>query len=149
LKTTADNITVVFDTNLLLSLYVFADSRYAPLRALIESDSWRAVTNESCLAEFARVLNYPMFKLTAAAQNNVLTDYVSHAKKMDFPAPAGLNTSLPRCTDADDQKFLELARDSQAKWLITSDRALLKLARRLKQSGMFLIITPETALTEI
>ncbi|MGI4857360.1 MAG: PIN domain-containing protein, partial [Janthinobacterium lividum] len=37
---------------------------------------------------------------------------------------------LPRCSDRDDQKFLELAARSGAHWLVTKDKALLKLARR-------------------
>lgn len=142
----AAGITVVFDTNVLLSLYVFADTRYAPLRAKIESGVWQAVTDESCIAEFTRVLNYPMFKLNAAAQDRALAEYIRCVRKIELSEPSKLLVALPRCTDADDQKFLELARDSKAKWLITSDRALLKLSRRLKQSGMFMIITPEAAL---
>ena len=142
----AESITVVLDTNVLLSLYVFADSRFAPLRSRIESGAWQAVTNESCVAEFARVLNYPMFSLSALAQGNALAKYLHYVRKVENSAPSKLLAALPRCTDADDQKFLELARDSRAKWLITSDRALLKLNRRLKQSGLFMVITPEAAL---
>ena len=144
----AESITVVLDTNVLLSLYVFGDSRFAPLRSRIESGTWQAVTNEPCVAEFARVLNYPMFSLSAQAQENALAEYVYCVHRIENSAPSKLLAALPRCTDEDDQKFLELARDSRAKWLITSDRALLKLNRRLKQSGLFMVITPEAALTE-
>lgn len=145
----AEGIPIVIDTNVLLSLYVFADSRYAPLRTRIESGEWQAITNEPCLAEFARVLTYPMFKLPALTQQTVLTEYKNHARQMDFSAPSGLAVPLPRCTDVDDQKFLELARDGRARWLITCDKALLKLARRLRQARMFLVVTPEAVLREI
>jgi predicted nucleic acid-binding protein len=50
---------------------------------------------------------------------------------------------LPVCTDKDDQKFLELARDANADVLITKDKALLKLARRLAKAGMFKVMVPE------
>lgn len=142
----SDGVTTVLDTNVLLSLYVFADSRFAPLRDQIETQRWQAVTNEACLAEFARVLNYPMFDLTVAAQEAAMSKYQRIAQSISPPTQSTSTIPLPRCTDADDQKFLELARDSRAKWLITSDRALLKLARRLTKSGMFGIITPEVAL---
>jgi predicted nucleic acid-binding protein len=50
-------------------------------------------------------------------------------------APAGTaprtGPSLPLCSDRDDQKFLELAAASQADWLVTKDKALLKLSRRM------------------
>jgi predicted nucleic acid-binding protein len=63
--------------------------------------------------------------------------------------PPGTVAGLPRCTDCDDQKFLELARDSAADWLVTADKALLRLARRDRLRGLFRILTPETALSEI
>ena len=88
------------------------------------------------------------FSLSALAQGNALAKYLHYVRKVENSAPSKLLAALPRCTDEDDQKFLELARDSRAKWLITSDRALLKLNRRLKQSGLFMVITPEAALTE-
>lgn len=137
---------VVLDTNVLVSLYVFADSRFAPLRARIESGEWQALTNEACLDEFRRVLGYPMFGLSAARQQGALDAYqleVTHADNLQ----AG-SASLPRCSDRDDQKFLELARDSAADWLVTADKALLRLARRDRLRGLFRILTPEMALAE-
>jgi len=58
-------------------------------------------------------------------------------------APAESGVRLPVCTDKDDQKFLELARDASADILITKDKALLKLARRTAKAGMFQIMLPE------
>jgi uncharacterized protein len=144
-----NSVLVVLDTNVLLSLYVFADSRFAPLRDVIETGQWRAATNQSCLAEFVRVLSYPMFSLTAAQQENALANYVKFAHHITS-APISLNPiPLPRCTDADDQKFLELSRDCGAKWLVTSDHALLKLTRRLSRAGMFGVVKPEFALAHL
>ena len=59
------------------------------------------------------------------------------------PAGSGLGPLLPICTDADDQKFLELARDAEAEVLITKDKALLKLAKRTARAGLFRIMTPQ------
>jgi putative PIN family toxin of toxin-antitoxin system len=139
---------VVLDTNVLVSLYVFADSRFAPLRARIESEAWQAITNEACFEEFRRVLGYPMFALADEQQHNALTAYRTHVTHHTTP-PAAAAVALPRCADRDDQKFLELARDSSADWLVTADKALLKLARRDRLRGLFRILTPETALAEM
>jgi predicted nucleic acid-binding protein len=57
--------------------------------------------------------------------------------------PPESGVRLPVCTDRDDQKFLELARDAQADILITKDKALLKLAKRLAKAGMFKVMQPE------
>ncbi|HEX8986734.1 MAG TPA: putative toxin-antitoxin system toxin component, PIN family [Rhodocyclaceae bacterium] len=134
---------VVFDTNVLLSLYVFADSRYVALRDALERGRLEAVTNAACLAEFRRVLAYPQFGAGPQAQADALARYTEHAFLF-----AGLpaDSPLPRCKDRDDQKFLELARDAGAAWLVTSDRALLVLARRQRLAHLFRVITPDAAL---
>lgn len=136
-------VRVVLDTNVLLSLFVFADSRYAPLRGRLESGTWQALADERGLAEFRRVLAYPMFSLDRAAQEAAHAAYAALIETVPLavdPQP------LPRCKDPDDQKFLEVARDGGAQWLVTSDKALLKLARRQKLAHLFGIVTPERAL---
>lgn len=135
---------VVLDTNVLVSLFVFADSRFAPLRGRLEAGEWRALTDDACLGEFRRVLGYPQFGLDAAAQEGAFAAYDRLAERLtERPAE---RAPLPRCKDGDDQKFLELARDGGAQWLVTSDKALLKLARRQRLAGRFRILTPEAAL---
>ena len=138
---------VVLDTNVLVSLYVFADSRFAPLRTLMERGAWLAITNDACFDEFRRVLGYPLFALTDERQQNALAAYAESALRHAVPAAAAA-ISLPRCKDRDDQKFLELARDSAADWLVTGDKALLRLARRERLRDLFRILSPEAALAE-
>jgi len=50
---------------------------------------------------------------------------------------------MPRCSDPDDQKFIELAAAAQAQVLISKDRAVLKLRRRC--APHFRIMTPAEA----
>jgi predicted nucleic acid-binding protein len=50
---------------------------------------------------------------------------------------------VPRCSDPDDQKFIELAAASRAQGLISKDRAVLKLRRRC--APYFRIMTPAEA----
>ncbi len=135
---------VVFDTNVLLSLWVFADSRFASLRAAVDGGAWIALTDEHCLDEFKRVLGYDQFKLSVERQLQIHAAYCSVAQanheRKTFLKP------LPRCSDRDDQKFLELARNAGADWLVTADKALLKMARRDKLAGLFRIVTPDAVL---
>ena len=56
---------------------------------------------------------------TAAARANSITT-----------AAATAAIGLPRCSDPDDQKFLELALAGKADVLVTKDQALLDLSRR-------------------
>ena len=136
---------VVLDTNVLVSLYVFADDRFAKLRTRIESGEWQALTDDACFNEFRRVLAYPMFALADAGQRRALDAYDKSVTRL-----AGCESrqtaiaSLPRCRDPDDQKFLELARAARADMLVSKDKALLALARKSVRLG-FRIAAPAGA----
>lgn len=137
---------MVFDTNVLVSLYVFADSRFLPLRHQVDDGRWVALSNAACLEEFRRVLAYSQFGVDPVQQQQALAAYRS---KLSLIEPAAdPKAMLPHCSDRDDQKFLELARDGDAQVLITADKALLKLARRDRLRGLFRIITPTAMLDE-
>jgi hypothetical protein len=61
------------------------------------------------------------------------------------PVEAGAGMAMPdvpRCADPDDQKFLALAANAGARWLLSRDRALLALAGRLRRAGGFAILAP-------
>ena len=139
---------VVLDTNVLLSLWAFVDSRFVPLRRQVDSGAWAVLANEASLAEYRRVLGYPKLKLDSATQQQAYDRYLDVVQHVSEP-PELLRPPLPRCQDRDDQKFLELARDGRADWLFTADKALLKLARRDTLNGMFRIATPDVALESL
>jgi putative PIN family toxin of toxin-antitoxin system len=138
---------VTFDTNVLLSLFVFADSRFAPLRREVEAGRWLALTSPPCLAEFKRVLAYPLFALSGERQATAYAAYLELVKLVD--AVPESSVTLPKCRDRDDQKFLELARDGLAHCLVTADKALLKLRRGQRMAHLFNILTPDEALLKV
>ena len=131
---------IVLDTNVCLDLFVFHDPRWAGLLAALESGPVEALAREDCRAEYKIVLHYAHLPLDddsrplSAARFDALIKVVAPE-----PKPA----RLPVCSDKDDQKFLELARDAGADILITKDKALLKLARKTAQAGLFRIMVPE------
>ena len=131
---------IVLDTNVCLDLFVFADPRWAPLLADLESGVVEAVTREDCRAEYLVVLHYKHLPLdehsrpASAARFDALIKVVAPAPKL---------VRLPVCSDRDDQKFLEVARDAGVDILVTKDKALLKLARKTAQAGLFRIMVPE------
>jgi len=53
-----------------------------------------------------------------------------------------------RCNDPDDQKFVDLALAYGARWLLSRDRAVLKLAKRCRTLGLQ-VLTPEQWLDSI
>jgi predicted nucleic acid-binding protein len=50
---------------------------------------------------------------------------------------------VPRCTDAADQKFIDLALASRSQWLLSRDRAVLKLRRKLLDLTGCRVLRPE------
>jgi len=89
--------------------------------------------------ELQRVLAYPQFGLDAAERLTAFERYRALVQLVDVPAAA---IPLPQCSDRDDQKFLELAWYSQARWLITKDKALLRMRRALKTAAGLAVVTP-------
>lgn len=131
---------IVLDTNVCLDLFVFHDPRWAPLLSRLESGEVEAVTRADCRDEYLAVLHYPHLPLDEASRPRAQAAFDALIKVV---APDQKAIRLPVCSDRDDQKFLEIARDAAAQVLVTKDKALLKLARKTAQAGMFRILTPE------
>ena len=133
----AMRIRVVFDTNVAVALVVFADPTLVALAARWSSGEIDALVDDETLAEFERVLAYPELKLNAEREAVARDAYRSRVTLI--PVAAARHTDLPRCRDPDDQKFLHLADRAAADWLLTRDKALLRLRGRTK----FRIARPE------
>ena len=134
------NDTIVIDTNVLLDLFVFHDPRWAELLAAIEARQVDAVTRAECRDEYLAVLRYPHLPLDDAGRAQATARFDALLRLV---APDAKPIRLPVCTDRDDQKFMELARDAGASVLISKDKALLKLGRKTAQAGLFRIMLPE------
>lgn len=133
---------LVIDTNVCLDLFVFRDPRWHALLAALRDGTTEAVTRADCRREWSLVLGYSRFGLDDAARQRCMTEF--DALIMCLPTACVVAAAaLPRCRDPDDQKFLELARDADAAVLLTKDKALLKLAGKLRRSGPFLILPPQ------
>ncbi|BFI95041.1 MAG: hypothetical protein RSP_05510 [Rhodanobacter sp.] len=135
---------LVLDTNVCLDLFVFGDAACAALRDALAGGAVQAIGDAACREEWLAVLSYPQLALDAARRDAALAAFdarlplLADAEHRPPPAP-----KLPRCADPDDQKFLELAQAGGARWLLTRDKALLKLARRTRRDHGFDIVTPQ------
>jgi len=129
---------IVLDTNIWLDWLVFDDPAVMPLKSSRNDGMLQIPINTACLEELGRVLAYPEFELDAPTR----TALFSQVRNCTYRVDTRLLSPLPRCADPDDQKFLELARDAQADWLITKDKALLLLAKKRWEGAGFRIGTP-------
>jgi putative PIN family toxin of toxin-antitoxin system len=139
----------VLDSNVWIDILVFDDPATRPIRAALEARTLHALIDSRCLHELTRVLDYPQF-VRFAIDKNAALETVARLSQMVTPntSLADANTPpLPKCRDRDDQKFLELAHAAKADWLVSKDRALLKLARRTARDFGFRIGQPAPFVT--
>lgn len=133
---------VVLDSNVWIDILVFDDSAARPIRAALERGDLDAVIDPRCLAELAHVLDYPQFVARAVDKPAALATVATLATLAQPSAAPPTSGPLPKCKDRDDQKFLELAHAVQADWLVSKDRALLKLNKRTARDFGFRIAEP-------
>jgi putative PIN family toxin of toxin-antitoxin system len=128
---------LVLDTNVVLDMLHFADPGLQPLVQGIENGSLQALACAQTLAELARVLDYPAFRLTPDRAAAIYGRYAGCVCCCEIPEGP---FDLPRCSDRDDQVFLQLAAHGQASYLVSRDKAVLRLKRRV--GGLFCILSP-------
>lgn len=134
---------LVLDTNIVMDMLHFANRHTLAMQAAILAGRLHCFTDTQCLAELERVTGYPEFGLDEAARQTLMENYRKFVVVCD--ADGEESYLLPRCRDADDQKFLILGVRCQAELLITRDKLLLKLARHRHKPPPYAIVTAETA----
>jgi uncharacterized protein len=140
-----DQMRLVIDTNVLVSALIFKDSRHLPLR-----EAWadRRVTPLLSIAtyrELKKVLGYRMFDIGDDRIAEAIAALGSFIEWIEIDEASA--ATLPKCSDRDDQKFLDVALCGKADALVTYDKALLKLRRRslpfrIESPSSFLIPAP-------
>jgi uncharacterized protein len=131
----------VLDTNVVLDWLVFREPGVAPLVAAIEARRVCWVASDWMRGELQHVVGRGLGErwLTDWTMLSANWDHwVNRATQPDPVAPAG----RLYCSDPQDQPFIDLALAVGARWLVSRDRALLKLARRATPRGLS-VLTPE------
>ena len=123
----------VLDTHIVLDWLVFRNPSVAPLATAVRMGSLRWLACARMRAELERTLDYPQLAHWLPDRVQVLGSFDAFAAML--PTPPATAAAL-RCSDADDQVFIDLAMAQQAQWLITHDRALLRLARPALARGV-------------
>lgn len=128
-------ITVVLDTNTVLSALLFNQSKLSQFRMFWQSGKITPLASKATISELIRVLTYPKFKLTNDDQQSFLAEYLPYIQTIN-KIEKMIDTSV--CRDINDAIFLELALAGKADYLITGDKDLLVL----KPQFPFQILTP-------
>jgi len=116
---------VVFDTNVVVSAFLFRSGTLAWLREAIAKGAMIPLVSDETLAEVVRVLSYPRFALTAEDRDNIVVHYMEHAEAFRQPRT---RAALPQCRDPHDQMFIRLAYAAKADAIVSGDDDLIVLA---------------------
>ncbi len=125
---------IVLDTNIILDMFVFNDAAAHALRQALEAGELDWLATRPMRDELARVLAYPQIVPRLAfyqlGADDVLAAFDRYARITAVAAKASV-----RCSDADDQKFIDLAVAHQT-LLLSKDKAVISMAKRLLAQGV-------------
>ena len=125
---------IVLDTNAVLDWMLFRDLGMDALRTAINGGSIRWIASPRMREELLHTLRYPSLAKWLPNSEHTLAIFDQLASTCPEPEPTRAGPFL--CSDPDDQVFIDLALTHKARWLITHDRALHKLARRAALLGL-------------
>lgn len=143
---------IVLDTNVVLDWLYFRDLRCAALAEAVAARRVRWIASAAMRDEIEHVLERGSLGTRwpdgPASVREGWQRWATMVEATLAVPPFGM-----RCTDADDQKFIDLSLATRAAALLSADRAVLRLARRASASGLAITtvsrwrLAPPTSLT--
>ncbi len=130
---------LVLVTNVVLDWLLFHDPGCAALHETLVSGAARWIATQAMREELDRVLTRGSLDRW---NPNVPALWVEWDRWVNIvPSAPPLPPEVPRCTDPDDQKFIDLGIHLSASALLSRDRAVLRCARRARALDLA-ILTP-------
>lgn len=136
----------LLDTHVVLDWVLFDDPRVRAWTGAIMQRRLRWIYSAGMLDEALRVVCYPALARRHDPAGSATRVERCFADWGDRLAAAPTQSALS-CADVDDQMFVDLAVRHGARWLLTRDHALLRLARPAAARGLR-IVAPESAAPE-
>ncbi len=120
---------IVIDTNIVLDLFVFKDPQTQSLKQALAERQIQWLATPPMRDELERVLGYPKIAARLASGSltavEVLSQFDDHTRGVEVAPKASVT-----CSDADDQKFIDLAVAHKT-LLLSKDIAILCMRKRL------------------
>jgi uncharacterized protein len=139
---------IVIDSQSLFDWMVFRNPVCARWDAALQGPDWEWIFTSAMRAEFDFVAAKGFGERWPVDAAAVAALWARHARQVEAPPPPGAAARL-HCTDADDQKFIDLAIAARVHTLVTRDKALLRLARKALERHGVRIRRPETWSAEL
>lgn len=133
---------VILDTQIVMDWLVFDEPRVMPIIALVESRHLLWTATAAMQAEMLHVLGRGVAARYEPDLTRIQAAFAGHCELVEEPV---LGMGRPRCSDEDDQKFIDLGLHLASlapTTLISRDRAVLKVAKRAARLGLE-IVSPD------
>ncbi|MCE2659465.1 MAG: PIN domain-containing protein [Rubrivivax sp.] len=130
----------VLDTNVVLAIWLWKDPRLDELGRLLSTGGIRWLSDtptwDECLHELR-----PDRCASLGLAVEAMSEQLKQLPRVHWAPAAGAGAVTPptaalRCSDPDDQKFIDLALSGRAQWLLTRDKAVLRLRGRALAVGL-------------
>jgi len=115
---------IVIDTNVVVSALVFSGGHLGWLRTAWQTGLVKPLVSKPVVGELIDVLKYPKFDIDADEREQMLAEYLPYCEVV---TPSRKHSGL-KCRDPEDVKFLQLAAEGCADFLVTGDSDLLSVA---------------------
>jgi predicted nucleic acid-binding protein len=127
---------VILDTQVVMDWLVFDEPSLLPLISAVVSRRLHWTATSAMKAELLHVIGRGVAARYAPDVVRIHEAFERHCRLVDEPV---LGIARPRCSDTDDQKFIDLGlalASTQSTTLISRDRAVLKVAKRAAKFGL-------------
>ena len=131
---------LVLDTNVVLDWLLFRDLGCQTLAGALSKGEVRWLATAAMRQELEHVIGRGSLHAWAPDIHFMGLAWDRWASMV--PALTVSPPGAPRCSDPDDQKFIDLALSTGASALLSRDRAVLKCARRARALGLE-VLTPQ------
>ena len=138
---------LVLDTNVVLDWLLFRNTACDTLNAALVAGDVRWIATAAMREELAHVLARGSLAKWRPDLTALWARWDQHCTEVPAAPALGPSAAL-RCSDPDDQKFIDLAVTCKARWLLSHDRAVQRLTRRLRERGVT-VTTPAAWLIPI
>lgn len=131
---------IVVDTNAWISYAFFRKNQSSVVNVIqgFLADKWVCLASSQTLDELHDVMIRHGWE-----RYSVLADRLAFVHRvMELCERTTVETTITACRDEKDNKFLELAVDGQADFLVTGDKDLLALAEHPDPAWVFRIVSP-------
>lgn len=131
---------LVVDTNIIVSGLITKDTPPAKILDAIQKKKVTLLISDDVISEYLRVLEYPHIrkykKITDEAIGHLTALFINEAERIE------IHEHIQKSPDPDGDKFLSLAVNGQADYVVTGDKADLL---SLKEISEIKIITARQA----